>query len=42
MFATELQLTKYGRLIFLLVDGFNIDIRYCKDFNSFVPYIAMR
>jgi len=27
MFVTELQLSKYGRLIFLLVDGCDVDIR---------------
>ena len=42
MFVTELQLSKYGRLIFLLVDGCNIDIRNSKVFNSFAHYIAMR
>ena len=42
MFLTELQLSKYGRLILLFVDGCNVDIRNRKVFNSFANYIAMR
>lgn len=42
MFVIELQLSKCSRLIFLLVDGCNIDVRNSKIFDSFVHYIAMR
>jgi hypothetical protein len=42
MFVRQLLMSKYGRLIFHLVDGFNIDVRSSKVFNSFARYIAMR